>query len=297
MFFSFHLADCRKALLPILVAVNICLFLLLCFSSAGNPGVLDADIQESKDVGGVSLPILMYHDILKNPAKQQPYVISPAKLEQDLIYLKENGYQTVVVEDLVAFVEHNVPLPEKPILITFDDGYFNNVYYAEPLLQKYEMRAVIFVVGAFCERAVAEGEENPNYSYIQWDRLSQMVKSGVWDVQSHSWNMHKVSGKRMGVQRNSGQTQQQYHDALYTDFSQITEKLTEVLGTPPLAFAYPYGAMDDEAEVVLKDLGYKVTLCSNSGQSVLVPGQPETLFRLRRLARINTRSAESLLGK
>jgi len=275
--------------------LNLLLIALLCYPILVDPSTSQTDVQHPYSVSHVELPILMYHDILKSPARQQPYVISPAKLEQDLIFLCDNGYQTVVTQDIVAFVEYGEPLPSKPIMITFDDGYFNNVFYAEPLLKKYQMRAVIFVVGAYCERAVKEGEENPNYSYIQWDRLSQMAEGGIWDIQCHSWNLHAVSGGRMGVQKRSSQSESQYLDALHCDFAQITDKLTEITGSPPLAFAYPYGAMSEQADDVLKELGYKVTVCSNHGKSTLIYGQPETLFRLRRLARVNNRSARSLL--
>lgn len=296
MFLVINLAKCQKCVLPALLLLVVGLLACLLVPPVGG-NTVQADIQAPSDALKANLPILMYHDILKNPPKQQPYVISPAKLEQDLLFLSRNGYHTVVIEDVVAFVEHGKPLPTKPVMITFDDGYFNNVYYAEPLLQKYGMRAVIFVVGAYCQRAVVEGEENPNYSYIQWDRLTQMVQGGVWDVQSHSWNMHATHGKRMGVQQKFGQTEKQYLSALYKDFSKINDKLTEVTGVPPLAFAYPYGALDDRAEAALRDLGIKVTLCSTSGVSTLVAGQPETLSLLCRYARLNNRSAQMLLSK
>ncbi len=280
---------CRERVLPLLIILNLCFALLLL-----PPYALNADISVSEPQQK-QIPILMYHDILKSPPKQHPYVVSPTQLEQDLMYLRNNGYVAVTVYDLVAFVYEGAELPEKPILITFDDGYFNNVYYAQPLLEKYGMKATMFVVGAYCDQAVLEGEENPNYSYVMWERIATMQASGLWDIQSHTFNMHDIHGKRMGVQRKTGQTDAQYIEALYDDFSNITNKIEGTLGRSPIAFAYPYGAMDENADRVLKELGYRVTVCSNTGISTLTPGDPNCLFRLCRLARLNTRGAASLL--
>ena len=92
---------------------------------------------------GCELPIIMYHGLLKEEARQGKYVLSPAQFESDLKYLKENGYHTVVVQDLIDYVEKGVPLPEKPVMLTFDDGYYNNYYYAFPLLEEYDAKIVI----------------------------------------------------------------------------------------------------------------------------------------------------------
>ena len=89
----------------------------------------------------VELPIIMYHSVLKS--RSGDYIVHPSELENDLKYIKENGYETVVMADLINFVYEGVELPEKPIMITFDDGYYNNLGYAVPLLQKYGMKAVI----------------------------------------------------------------------------------------------------------------------------------------------------------
>ena len=96
----------------------------------------------------------MYHSILKDASRTGKYVITPSRVEEDLIYLQENGYETVVVADLIAYVTDGTPLPEKPVMITLDDGYLNNLTYMLPLLEQYDMRAVISVIGLYSERCV-----------------------------------------------------------------------------------------------------------------------------------------------
>ena len=82
----------------------------------------------------VEVPILMYHGILKDKKLQGKYVIGPDLLESDLCYLKEHGYTAVVMQDLIDYTNGG-DLPEKPIMITFDDGYYNNYLYAFPLMK------------------------------------------------------------------------------------------------------------------------------------------------------------------
>ena len=86
---------------------------------------------------GVLLPIVMYHHVLKDTKALGKFVISPQELEADLQYLNENGYQSVSVEQVTAFVQNGAALPEKPIMLTFDDGYLSFAEYVLPLLKKY----------------------------------------------------------------------------------------------------------------------------------------------------------------
>ena len=113
---------------------------------------------------GVLVPILMYHSILKDPQRAGMHVLSPDTLEQDLRYLKDHGYTTVSMQQLLDAVYQDAPLPDKPVVLTFDDGYLNNLTYVLPLLEKYDMKATISIVGAYTEQAEREDDENPNYA-------------------------------------------------------------------------------------------------------------------------------------
>ena len=79
-----------------------------------------APTQASEETDGINLPILMYHSILKDNSRAGKYVISPDTIEQDMLYLKDHGYTTVVMADLIDYVENGTPLPEKPVMLTFD---------------------------------------------------------------------------------------------------------------------------------------------------------------------------------
>ena len=99
----------------------VCTVLVLCFAI----GLLErADtVQPVFGEDSVRVPILMYHSILKDSARQGKYVISPAVLAADLDALQVKGYTAITVSDLLAYVQDGADLPEKPVMITFDDGH------------------------------------------------------------------------------------------------------------------------------------------------------------------------------
>ena len=116
----------------------------------------------------VRFPVLMYHVVHSNPKKAGDYVITPQALEEDLLYLQRQGCTTVVMSDLIAYVQQGTPLPEKPVMITFDDGYYNNYLNAYPLLQKYQMKAVISIIVGETDKYSELDENKENYSHITW---------------------------------------------------------------------------------------------------------------------------------
>jgi len=94
------------------------------------------------------LPILMYHDITVD-GQTDALTVSHIQLEKQLAYLSENGYQSISLKQLSTYLFSGKPLPQRPLLITFDDGYYSNVAVLQPLLEKYNQRAVIFLVADF----------------------------------------------------------------------------------------------------------------------------------------------------
>ena len=86
----------------------------------------------------------MYHSILKDESKWNDYVLSPVELEKDIVWLKENGYQSIFIKDLISYVNGNADLPEKPIILTFDNGSYNNLTYVLPLLEKIRLQSYFF---------------------------------------------------------------------------------------------------------------------------------------------------------
>ncbi len=128
---------------------------------------------------GVALPILMYHHILKETSRQNDYTISPEEFRQDLIYLKESGYTPVVIQDLLNYVQGKSPLPEQPVMITFDDGYESFHEYAFPILQETGFKAVFAVLGKYVDQYSETSDHHIRYSHCTWEQLAEIADSGI----------------------------------------------------------------------------------------------------------------------
>lgn len=206
---------------------------------------------------GVPLPILMYHSILKDEARQGKYVLSPTVLAADLDALRQRGYQTVTVADLLAYVQQGTPLPDRPVMITFDDGYYNNYVYAYPLLRQRGMRAVVSIIGRQTATFTEDGTENAYWSHLRLDRLAEM--QDVFEVQNHSWDLHEY-GARRGCLRMRGEAEAGYESLLREDTGQTQRLLTEAGLPAPQCYTYPFGACSAESERILRDMGFACTL-------------------------------------
>lgn len=233
------------------------------------------------DKDELELPIIMYHSLLKNPQKQTQYVISPELFEKDLQYLKKHGYTPVFMTEVIDFVEETGTLPEKPMVITFDDGYYNNYYYAHPLLEKYDMKAVISIVGRMTDEFSNTPDENPSYAHVTWDDILEMHLSGHWEIQNHSYDCHSYES-RNGVCQVSTETDEHYKSFLISDLSHLQNQIAYVTGVTPNTFTYPFGAFDENTDEILKEIGFKATLSCTEGVSTIIKGEPDCLYKLKR---------------
>ena len=110
----------------------------------------------------IFLPVIMYHSILNDSSRVNDYVVTPEMVENDLNYLKEHGYNAVFTEDIINYTKGG-DLPPKPIIITADDGFYNNYTYLVPLLIKYDMKASISIVGYYSEVTDQADPHIPEY--------------------------------------------------------------------------------------------------------------------------------------
>lgn len=233
-----------------------------------------ADMASTEPLSAVSLPTLMYHSVLNDPDRTGEYVITPSQLESDLIYLRDNGYTAVSPEEILAFTDEGAPFPEKPVLLTFDDGHLNNMTYALPLLEKYEMKAVVNITGAFTVQSEKENDPNPAYAYLTRENAAELSLGDVFTVGCHTYNMHSLNGRR-GAARNSGESEEDYLRA----FGEDTDKWLEIFGSGHTVYAYPYGAMSREGFDVLKERGFRIILtCRETGNLVYSDGSMKNEF-------------------
>jgi peptidoglycan/xylan/chitin deacetylase (PgdA/CDA1 family) len=183
------------------------------------------------------VPVLCYHHIrdwvASDTEDDRAYIVPPALLDQELKWLKDNGYTSVVAEQVYEYVKNGKPLPPKPVMLSFDDNDDNQFANARPLLQKYGFTATFFIM------TVAIDREN----YMTADQLKQLDKEG-FDLEPHTWDHHMVT-----EYKTDADWQKQMVGPRQT--------LEALLGHPTPFFAYPYGVYDAASAQKIEALGYK----------------------------------------
>ncbi len=245
---------------------------------------------------GTEVPILMYHSVGYNNRVQTPYILTPEVFEEDMKWLSEHGYTAVFVSDLVHYVLHKTALPEKPIVITLDDGFLNSRTYVLPILERYGMRAVVSVVGSFCEDFSLHPDPDPSYAYLTWEDISYLSQTGRIEIGNHTYNMHSV-GERKGCMKLAGESVAAYSATLSNDLSKLQTVLSEKSGVTPTVFAYPYGAVSEESVFVLQSLGFSAALTCAEKINLLSPGNPDRLYHLGRFNRPSGESTGDFMNR
>ncbi len=265
-------------------------------TSAENKEALNdnSDVLAGAKSEKVEVPILMYHSILRSTNTHGNYIISEAAFEADLKFLKDNGYTTVVMQDLIDYVYSGKALPQKPVVLTFDDGYFNNFSYAFPQLKKYNSKAVLSIIGYYTDLYTKTPDENPSYSHVTWDNVKTMMESGLVEMQNHSYNLHTTDKGRNGAKKKQGESLEKYKEILNSDLGKLQECFKANTGYIPSTFTYPFGSVSNASFDIVKDMGFKASLSCESGMNTITR-DPECLYMLKRYLRTPKKSAESIL--
>ena len=236
----------------------------------------------------VALPILMYHDI--SDTGEGGSTVAWTTLRDHLLALRREGYHTVSLSQVADFVLWGTPLPDKPVLLTFDDGYLSNHQRLFPLLDGLGMKAAIFPIGVHVGRTEYKdtlSSITPHFSYAQG---AEMVRSGTVELGSHTYDMHRYAPlepegqARDGVLPLPGEGRLRYCQRLESDFRLSARMLERYAGASPIALAYPQGLHTPESEGARKQAGYLISLTVEPEVSVLRPGCAESLSLLGRFA-------------
>ncbi|MDE5577026.1 MAG: polysaccharide deacetylase family protein [Oscillospiraceae bacterium] len=255
-----------------------------------------ADTSETVGVGEIFVPAVMYHCLLKDPARAGDYIVSPDVFEEDMRYLTENGYETVFVSDLINYVEKGIPLPEKPVLVTFDDGYLNVMTYAYPYMKENGLKGVMNVVGTYTDFSAEQDEHNPAYSSLTWDEIAELANSGVFEIGNHTYNMHSMTSRR-GCKKLYNESAENYRKAMFDDIAMLQGLLSDKSGVTPVTFAYPFGFVSEDSVDILRDMGFKALLTCNEKPNYISRGDYECLLSINRYNRPAGISTEDFMEK
>ena len=229
------------------------------------------------------VPILMYHYLSDPPRGADRYrldlSVSPALFEQHLAYLRDEGYQSISLEQLLRHLALGEALPERPIIITFDDGYTDNYTNAFPLLEKYGFAGTFFVVTELAERASA-GMTEPDGTayaddYMTWEQMREMQAAGM-DIQCHA----RVHEDLTDID----------DDRLIWQVLGCREMIESQLRQRPRFVAYPSGIYDQRVAQFFASDGYWGGITTRQGSVQ----RSDDLFELQRLRVRGTTTIEEL---
>ena len=209
----------------------------------------------------VSVPILMYHYISVPPAGSDRYRLSlsvtPENFDAQMAYLKQAGYHAVTLYDLYDVLAQGKALPEKPIILTFDDGYVDAFTQAMPILHKYGFVGTFFVL----TRPADEGGAG---EHLTWEQIVAMSATGM-DVELHC--------------REHVDLRNRSNDFLVHQIAGGKESLEAHINRPVRWFAYPSGRYDAAVVRVLKSDGFWGAVTTKSGRTHTTSG----VFDLQRV--------------
>ncbi|CUH94368.1 hypothetical protein P22_0434 [Propionispora sp. 2/2-37] len=199
------------------------------------------------------VPILAYHKVCE---EDNLYAVSPGEFEEQMRYLAEHGYTAISLRDYFAAASGERQLPDKPVIITFDDGYDNNYLQALPIMEKYGMHGTVFVVSGYVEAYPG---------YLSWPQIADMLQRGT-EIGSHTASHVQLDQISLEERRQ--------------EIVESKSLLEQHTGVPVEFLAYPYGGYDQATEDILREAGY-IGACSGE------PGLNQGTDHAYALKRIN----------
>ena len=227
--------------------------------------------------------ILNYHDILSAEGARESLNkmdVGVEHLEQHLIWLSKNGYKIVSVQNVFDAASGKSSLPDKAALLTFDDGYQSFYTRVFPLLKKYHYPATVALVGTWMDGNVTA--EEPGKPLLTWDQVRELVQSGLVEIASHSYDLHK--GINANPQANSQaaavtrlyddqmmvyETDIEYRDRIQSALLKSAEFIFQHAGVRPRVMVWPYGEYNQIALQASRDAGMPMTMGLIDGVNTL----------------------------
>lgn len=216
----------------------------------------------------------MYHHIADPPpgadAIRRDLSVSPQAFEAQLRYLVEAGYQPITLGDLIYHLSLGTPLPEKPVILTFDDGYEDHYTNAYPLLKKYGFVGTFFII--------TEPVDSGRAGYMTWAQIEIMSTAGM-EIGSHSYTHLDLRGQSV--------------DYIIWQAVGSKEAIEARLQQPVRFFSYPSGRYDEQVINVLRSANFWGAVTTEAG----LEQSSRRTFALRRIRVRNSDTPDTLALK
>ena len=255
---------------------------------------------------------LAYHDVEDTDPDQTFVSVTTERLKEQFSWLRENGYQPITVDQILTASAGGKPLPEKAVLLTFDDGYRSFYTRVFPLLKAYNWPAVLAPVGKWLDTPDGKqvnfgGRMIERERFLTWDQVSEVARSGLVEIGAHTDDLHYgIQGNPQGnllpaaairvydAATGKYETDAEFNTRITEDVKRITAKIIRATGKKPRVWVWPYGAANGETMKIVREQGYPLILTLDSGLGsidnlidtprVLVSNDPQ----LRNFANVST---------
>lgn len=248
------------------------------------------------------VPVLMWHNLAEEASGDM--TISVDTFRAQIEALHEAGFKTVSLQQLYDYVHFGTELPEKPIVLTFDDGYFSNYEYAYPILREYGMQATIFAIGVSVGKDTYKDTDHAMTPHFGADEAREMVDSGLISVQSHTFDMHQWppfedgnAQVRETLLPFDGEADADYEAAVEADFAESRELLESITGQPVNALAFPEGAYVTLTQDALRSAGAELTFTTVRAVNTVVKGLPQSLCAMPRFGMTESADMSALVAE
>ena len=219
------------------------------------------------------VPVMMYHDVLTQ--KEVFFDVTTTELEADFELIRARGLTPISMDDLLLHLQTGMPLPEKPIVLTFDDGYVGHYTEVLPLLERFGYPALFSVFPAKVNGDIV------GRSTLTWDQLAEMVASPWVTIASHS------------VTHPRNLTLLKDDQALRSEIFDSKRILEEKLGVPIRYFTYPEGHYDDRVAALVTEAGYGAALTMDDAGEAMA-GASKSLLAIDRFGQSRLESVVDL---
>lgn len=230
-----------------------------------------------------SFLVLGYHDVEDDAADQRYLSVRTSALNDQLAWLRDNGYHPISVQQIVDAHAGKIVLPEKAVLLTFDDGYSSFYTRVWPLLERYKFPALWAPVGSWVDAPADQpvdfgGLKTARDKFATWEMVREVSKSPLVEIGAHTWASHygvqanpqgskepAVANRLYDKNTSQYETDAQYEARINADLDRVTKKITEVTGKAPRAWVWPYGAANGTTLKLARQHGYEMAFTLNPG--------------------------------
>ena len=209
-------------------------------------GTLAFQIWKNYNINQKQVAVLVYHNIVENEEmkKNDQDALTTKEFDEQLKYLKDSGYTSISLDELYNWKEGKIDIPEKSVVITFDDGFYSFKYLAQPILQKYNFKASCFLIGNVTVPTTPEYEEG-KYGTIGFDEVNNKSENIIYG--SHTYELHQQTEYGTPI----------VNEKTFEEIKQDTEKFnTELFDAKYLA--YPYYTYTNDFIKALEEENYKL---------------------------------------